>query len=157
VPKSASFESGFIGVKKPKKIKILTQIDFKLIKKKIAMRDYQHPWNLRRIFGSQSVGGVAGSPRPEAGLATRVIPSQPSRWTFRGPSDADLATWRLGVLDSSHGSDVSPAFNSKVGNFAASFSSRPRLPSHGPAIVRTSSSVFRARRYLPQCSLFHWR
>ena len=144
------------------------------------MKNHRHPWNLRQIFGSQSVGCVAGSPRPEAGIATRIIPAQSSRRTFRGPSDADLATWRLGdlatwrpadlptcrpadlptcriwVLDFSDSSEVSPAFKSKAGNFTASFSSRPRLPSQGPAIVRTSSPVFRARPNPPQFSFFNF-
>ena len=62
------------------------------------MKNHRHPWNLRQIFGSQPVGCVAGSPRPEARIAARVIPAESSRWTFRGPSDADLATWRLGDL-----------------------------------------------------------
>ena len=62
------------------------------------MRSSTHQWNLSRIFGSQSVGCFAGSPRPEARIAARVIPAQSSRRTFRGPSDADLATWRLGDL-----------------------------------------------------------
>jgi hypothetical protein len=113
------------------------------------MKNHRHPWNLRQIFGSQSVGCVAGSPRPEAGIATRIIPAQSSRRTFRGPSDADLATCRpadlstcpIWVLDFSDSSEVSPAFNSKAGNFTASFSNSPRLPSQGPAIVRTSPPV----------------
>jgi hypothetical protein len=54
---------------------------------------------------------------------------------------ADLPTCPIWVLDFSDSTKVSPAFNSKAGNFTASFSSRPRLPSHGPAIVRTSSPV----------------
>ena len=110
------------------------------------MKNHHHPWNLRQIFGSQSVGCVAGSPRPEARIAARVIPALPSRRTFRGKVDthcrpADLPTCPIWVLDFSDSSEVSPAFKSKAGNFTASFSSRPRLPSQGPAIVRTSSSV----------------
>ena len=62
------------------------------------MRNQPHPWNLRRIFGRQFVVCVVSPSRPEAGIATRVIPAQSSRWTFRGPSDAELATWRLGDL-----------------------------------------------------------
>ena len=102
------------------------------------MRNQPHPWNLRRIFGSQTVECGAGSPRPEAGIVAREIPSLTSRWAFRGPSDADLATC---LLDSSHGSDVPTTFNSKVGDFAASLSSKPRLPSQGPAIVPMSPPV----------------
>jgi hypothetical protein len=102
------------------------------------MRNQPHPWNLRRIFGRQFVVCVVSPSRPEAGIATRVIPAQSSRRIFRGPSDADLPTC---VLDSSLGSDVSTTFNSKVVDFPASLSSKPRLPSQGPAIVRTSSPV----------------
>jgi hypothetical protein len=109
------------------------------------MRNQPHPWNLRRIFGRQFVVCVGSPSRPEARIATRVIPAQSSRWTFRGPSDADLPT---GVLDSSHGSDVSTTFNSKVVDFAASLSSKPRLPSQGPAIVRMSSPM------LPRGTIF---
>ena len=102
------------------------------------MKKLTQPWKLRRSFGSQPVGNVDGPRWPEAGIATRVIPAQSSRWTFRGPSYGDLATC---VLDSSHGSDVSTTLNSKVVDFAASLSSKPRLPSQGPAIVRTSPTV----------------
>ena len=105
------------------------------------MKSHRHPWNLRQIFGSQPVGWVAGSPRPEARIAARVIPALPSRRTFRGPSDNDLPTCRIWVLDFSDSSEVSPAFKSKAENFAASLSPRPRLPSQGPAIVRTSPPV----------------
>jgi hypothetical protein len=117
------------------------------------------PWKLRRSFGSQFVGNVAGPRWPEAGIAAPVIPSQSSRWTFcKGQSPtADLPTCRIWVLDFSDSSEVSPAFKSKAGNFTASFSSRPRLPSQGPAIVRTSSSVFRARCNLPKFSLSRWK
>ena len=46
-----------------------------LSKMSIAMRDHQHPWNLRRIFGRQTVVWV-GSPKwPEAGIAALVITS----------------------------------------------------------------------------------
>ena len=102
------------------------------------MKKLTKPWKLCRSFGSQPVGNVDGPRWPEAGIATRVIPAQSSRWTFRGPSYGDLATC---VLDSSHGSDVSTTLNSKVVDFAASLSSKPRLPSQGPAIVRTSPPV----------------
>jgi hypothetical protein len=54
---------------------------------------------------------------------------------------ADLPTCPIWVLDFSDSSEVSPAFNSKAGNFTASFSNSPRLPSQGPAIVRTSPPV----------------
>ena len=75
------------------------------------MRSFTHPWNLRRIFGSQSVGCASSRSWPEAGIATRIIPAQSSRWTLHGQGDvfcrpadlptcrpADLPTWRLGDL-----------------------------------------------------------
>ena len=120
------------------------------------MKNHRHPWNLRQIFGSQPVGCVAGSPRPEARIAARVIPAESSRWTFRGPSDADLATWRLGDLATwswtsigvpahtfsvDRSSGVSSILNTKAGDIATSRPSRPRQPSQGPAIVRTSPTV----------------
>jgi hypothetical protein len=122
------------------------------------MINHQHPWNLRRIFGRQFVGCVGRPSRPEAGIVARVISAQSSRWTFRGQGDVH---WRLGdlatcVLDCSQSSSASTAFNSKVGDFVASLSSRPRLPSQGPAIVRTSPPV------LPRGTIFlspssHWK
>jgi hypothetical protein len=54
---------------------------------------------------------------------------------------ADLPTCPIWVLDFSDSSEVSPAFNSKAGDFAASLSSKPRLPSQGPAIVPMSPPV----------------
>jgi len=45
------------------------------------MRKLTQPWKLRRSFGSQPVGNVAGPRWPEAGIA-RVIPALPRRWTF---------------------------------------------------------------------------
>jgi hypothetical protein len=125
------------------------------------MRKLNRSWELRRSFGSQPVESVANPRWTEAGIATQVILSLASRRTFRGkvdthcrPADlptcrpADLPTCRIWVLDFSDSSDVSPAFNSEAGNFAASFSSRPRLPSQGRAIVRTSSPV------LPRGAIF---
>ena len=50
------------------------------------MGNYQHIWNLRRIFGNQPVGCVGRPSRPEAGFAAQVIPASSSDWTFRGPS-----------------------------------------------------------------------
>ena len=70
------------------------------------MKNHRHPWNLRQIFGSQPVGCVAGSPRPEARIAARVIPAQSSRWTFRGQGDNNLATWRLGDLPTCRPADL---------------------------------------------------
>ena len=120
------------------------------------MKNHRHPWNLRQIFGSQPVGCVAGSPRPEARIAARVIPAQSSRWTFRGQGDNDLPTWRLADLPTwswtsigvpahtfsvDRSSGVSSILNTKVGDIATSRPSRPRQPSQGPAIVRTSPTV----------------
>jgi len=118
------------------------------------MRKLTQPWKLCRSVGSQPVGNVAGPRWPEAGITAQQIPSLPSRRTYRGkvdthcrPADlptcrpADLPTCRIWLLDISHSSDVSPAFNSKAGDFAASFAYRPRMPSHGQAIVGTFSPV----------------
>ena len=58
------------------------------------MRNQPHPWNLRRIFGRQFVGCVGRPSRPEAGIATRIIPAQSSGRVCRRLSNADLATWR---------------------------------------------------------------
>ena len=63
------------------------------------MRSFTHQWNLSRIFGSQSVGSASSRSWPEAGIATRIIPAQSSRWTLHGQGDvfcrlADLPTWR---------------------------------------------------------------
>ena len=67
------------------------------------MRSFTHQWNLSRIFGSQSVGSASSRSWSEAGIATRIIPAQSSRWTLHGQGDVfcrlgDLATWRLGDL-----------------------------------------------------------
>jgi hypothetical protein len=132
-------------IKKQKIIKRLTQRNAYCTNQVDPMRNQPHPWNLSRIFGRQFVVCVGSPSRPEARIAARVIPAQSSRWTFRGPSDADLATC---VLDSSHGSDVSTTFNSKVVDFAASLSSKPPLPSQVPAIVRMSSPM------LPRGTIF---
>jgi hypothetical protein len=120
------------------------------------MRKLTQPWKLRRSFGSQPVGNVAGPRWTEAGIATQVLPSQSLRWTFRkGQSPTgELPTCGL---DSSRSSDVRTTFNSKVGKFAASFSCRPRLPFQGSAIIRTSSSVFRARPNPPEFAFSLWK
>ena len=65
------------------------------------MRSFTHPWNLRRIFGSQSVGCASSRSWPEAGIATRIIPAQSSRWTLHGQGDvvcrlADLPNLTIG-------------------------------------------------------------
>jgi hypothetical protein len=115
------------------------------------MRKLTQPWQLRRSFGSQPVGNVDGPRWPEAGITTQEIPALPSWVTFREVQSstadlptrrpADLPTCRIWVLDFSDSSEVSPAFKSKAENFAASLSPRPRMPSQGPAIVRTSSPM----------------
>jgi hypothetical protein len=62
------------------------------------MKHHQHPWNLRRIFGRQFKGCVGRPSRPEARIAARMIPAQPSRWTFRGQGDVYMPTCRLADL-----------------------------------------------------------
>ena len=114
------------------------------------MRNQPNPWNLRRIFGNQPMGGADRPSRPEAGFAVRVPPAQSSHWTYRVQGDVhcqlgDLSSY---VLDSNHSSSVFTAFNSKVGDLAAIVSSRPRPPFQGKTIVRTSSPV------LPRGTIF---
>jgi len=75
------------------------------------MRRLTQAWKLRRSFGSQPIGSVAGPRCPEAGLEALVISAKSPRWTFHEgqrptcrPADlptcrlGDLATWRLGDL-----------------------------------------------------------
>ncbi len=83
------------------------------------MRRLTQAWKLRRSFGSQPIGSVAGPRCPEAGLEALVISAKSPRWTFHEgqrptcrpadlptcrPADlptcrlADLPTWRLGDL-----------------------------------------------------------
>ena len=62
------------------------------------MRNQPHLRNLRRIFGRQFVGCVGRPSRPEAGIATRVIPSQSSRRTFCGKVRAPLPICRPAYL-----------------------------------------------------------
>ena len=126
------------------------------------MKPFPQPPTPRRSFGGRTFGRIHGLKWSEAGIAAQVVPPQSSRWTIREGQrptcrPADLPTCRIWVLDFSDSSEISPAFNSKAGNFTASFSSRPRLPSQGPAIVRTSSLAFRARCNLPKFSLSHWK
>jgi hypothetical protein len=52
------------------------------------MRKLTQPWKLRRSFGSQPVGNVAGPRWPEAGIAAQELPSESSRWAFRGKVDS---------------------------------------------------------------------
>ena len=69
-------------------------------KKDSRMRKLPQPWNLRRSFGSQPIGNVAGLRWPEAGITAQEIPSQSLRWTFREGQrlTADLPTSLLGDL-----------------------------------------------------------
>ena len=60
------------------------------------MRNQPHPWNLRRIFGRQTLVCVACPSWPEADIATRVIPAQSSRRTFR---EGQRPTSRLAESD----------------------------------------------------------
>lgn len=139
-----------------------------LSKMSIAMRDHQHPWNLRRIFGRQTVVWV-GSPKwPEAGIAALVIPAQSSRWTVRRQGDGFwlLPTCRIwswmttGVparaLCSGHSSGVSCTFNSNVegSNSICAFRTRQALPgwSSHPSV---SSAVTASNRLVAATSLSH--
>ena len=97
------------------------------------MRDHQHPWNLRRIFGRQTVVCV-GSPKwPESGIAAQVIPAQSSSWTVRGQGDGFWRLWSwmtIGVpsraLCSGNSSGLSCTFNTNVGGSTSSRVSRTR-------------------------------
>lgn len=123
------------------------------------MRDHQHPWNLRRIFGSQPVGCVGNQSRPEAGIAARVIPAQSSRWTVRGQGDGFwlLPTCRIwswmttGVptraLCSGHSSGVSLIFNTNVEGFASSRVFRPRRAFPNASNCPSDSSSVMARHH----------
>jgi hypothetical protein len=101
------------------------------------MRDYQHPWNLRRIFGSQPVGCVGNQSRPEAGIAAQIIPAQSSGWTVRGQGDgfwrpADLTTL---VVDDNWGAGSRTLLRPQLRRFLylqyqrRGFRLKPRLPS----------------------------
>ena len=74
-----------------------------------AMKSHPHLMNLRRSFGSQPVGCVGRLPRPEAGIAARVIPAQSSRWTVRGQGDAHCRLADL-VVDDNWGADSRTLF-----------------------------------------------
>ena len=123
------------------------------------MTSPHHPWNLRRIFGSQTVECGAGSPRPEAGIVARVIPAQSSRRTFRGPSDADLATWSwvtTGIssheTQSGHSSGIASTFKSKVEGFDSCRASRKRHDFSSPSNSLNNSSGVIARHNMAQPS-----
>lgn len=106
-----------------------------------TMRQLSQPWKLRRSFGSQPVGNVAGPRWSEAGISAQVIPSQSSRRTFRGQSDGDLRTC---VLDSSHSSDVSITFNSKVGNSPPAFPPSHACPPRSQQLFECLLRCYRA-------------
>ena len=133
-----------------------------------AMKSHPHLMNLRRSFGSQPVGCVGRLPRPEAGIAARVIPAQSSRWTVRRQGDGFwlLPTCRIwswmttGVptraLCSGHSSGVSCTFNSNVegSNSICAFRTRQALPgwrSH----PNVSSAVTASNRLVAAISLSH--
>jgi len=63
------------------------------------MRKLTQPWKLRRSFGSQPVGNVAGPRWPKAGITTLEIQALPSWVTFREVQSptADLPTCRPAV------------------------------------------------------------
>jgi len=121
------------------------------------MRDNHHPWNLRRIFGRQPVGGVARPSWPEAGFAARVIRATSADWTFRGPS---VVHCRLSKSDDRgyRASYYSPPTVEVFQPYSTPTMSRnsPQppppdhaTPSQGPAIVRTSSPVLpRSKTFL---------
>ncbi len=121
------------------------------------MRNQLHLWNLRRIFRRQFVVCVGSPSRPEARIATQVIPSQSSRRTFRGPSDADLATWSwvtTGIssheTQSGHSSGIASTFKSKVEGFDSCRASRKRHDFSSPSTSLNNSSGVIARHNLVQ-------
>ena len=71
----------------------------------IPMRSSTHQWNLSRIFGSQFVGCASSPSWPEAGIATRIIPAQSSRWTYRVQGDVHCQLTDL-VVDDHRGDDL---------------------------------------------------
>ena len=69
-----------------------------LSNKNTPMRHHQHPWNLRRILGLQTVVCVGSPEWPESGIAALVIQDQPSSWTFHGRDVGNVPTCRLADL-----------------------------------------------------------
>ncbi len=129
------------------------------------MRSFTHQWNLSRIFGSQSVRSASSRSWPEAGIATRIIPAQSSRWTLHGQGDVfcrlgDLATWRLGESDHrGYRPSYSPPATAEAFRPPSTQISRDLLeadlpdhtsPSQGSAIIRTSPTV------LPLGTIIHY-
>jgi len=83
----------------PKKFKKLAPFRILIIvNKHLPMRKLTQPRRLRRIFGSQPIGSVAGSRCPEAGLEARVVLANRRVRLFTKDNGrlGDLATWRLG-------------------------------------------------------------
>lgn len=104
-----------------------------ILNNQLPMKKLTKPWNLRRIFGRQFVVCVGSPSRPEACIAARVIPSQSSRWTFRGLTDADLPTLVVDVHRCANphtfvrrNSGVTSTFNRNVEKLASSPASRTR-------------------------------
>jgi hypothetical protein len=110
------------------------------------MRKLTQPWKLCRSFGSRPVGSVVGPRWTEAGITAQQIPSLPSRRTFRGKGDshcrpADLPTC---TLASSHSSDVSITFNSKVGNSPPAFPPSHACPPRSQQLFECPLRCYRA-------------
>ena len=133
-----------------------------------AMKSHPHLMNLRRSFGSQPVGCVGRLPRPEAGIAARVIPAQSSRWTVRRQGDGFwlLPTCRIwswmttGVptraLCSGHNSGVSCTFNSNLEGSDSICASRTRHAFPGwRSHPNVSSAVTASNRLVAAISLSH--
>jgi hypothetical protein len=82
------------------------------------MRKLTQPRRLRRSFGSQLVGNVAGSRCPEAGLEARVVLANRRVRLFTKDNGrlGDLATWRLGdlVVDDNRGAGSRTMFRSRL-------------------------------------------
>lgn len=123
------------------------------------MKSHPHLMNLRRSFGSQPVGCVGRLPRPEAGIAARVIPAQSSRWTVRRQGDGFwlLPTCRIwswmttGVparaLCSGHSSGVSCTFNSNLEGSDSICASRTRRAFPNASNCPSDSSSVMARHH----------
>ena len=98
------------------------------------MKKYQRPWNLRRIFGLQTVVCVGSPEWPESGIAAQVIPDQPSSWTFHGRDVGNLPTCRLADLPTCRLADLPTWSWVTIGIAVRSISSR-----HSSGV----SSIFR--------------
>ena len=119
------------------------------------MRKLTQPWKLRRSFGSQPVGNVAGPRWTEAGIATQVISALPSRRTYRGKVDHSSCSLPFLVVDDPrvptraicHGtsSGAFSTFNTNSENIGISCASKNSMRqakrSQAPANVGTSPPV----------------